>query len=668
MKNKIKTGFFMLMVAGITLNFLAFSEKKLSSIVTGKVKDKSTKAVIALADVELTDIAGKKLSSAVTDFDGKYVLTCSSAGTFNIRASFVGYKTVVKNSIAITEGKTIAMDFELEMKDKAVAKDEKLRQPVEYKLSDVSKKEYLNAEVQDVTASPMSSDSKVMRNSYHTATGNTAVAQEQFNTEQYDYIAENNFKSVKNNPLSTFSIDVDAASYSNMRRFINNGSLPPVDAVRIEEMVNYFTYRYPQPDNNLPFALYTESAPCPWNKDHRLASVALQGKKIAEENLPPANLVFLIDVSGSMMTENKLPLVKKSLGLLVNNLRHQDKVAITVYAGNAGLVLPSTSGANKERIMQAINALESGGSTAGGAGIKLAYKVAKDNFSEEGNNRVILCTDGDFNVGVSSDGELTRMIEEKRETGIFLSVLGFGTGNLKDSRMEKLADKGNGNYAYIDNIMEAKKVFVNEMGGTLMTIAKDVKIQVEFNPAKVREYKLIGYENRMLHSEDFNDDKKDAGEMGSGHIVTALYEIVPFDAPSVGTSIDALKYQSVIKEKSHAEFSDEMMTVKVRYKEPQGSVSHLSARAVRWNNTSIENMSENLKFASAVAEFGLILRNSPYKGKSNYNQVLNLARASKDNDEFGYRSEFIRLVEAAKLLDNRNQNNSMDIEDVVYEK
>ncbi|MBK5283867.1 MAG: von Willebrand factor type A domain-containing protein [Bacteroidia bacterium] len=668
MKNKIKTGFFMLIAAGITLNFYAFSDRKFSCTVTGKVKDKSTKAVIAFAEVELMDMSGKKLSSAITDFDGKYTLFCSSTGTFNIRASFIGYKSVVKNSMTLTDGKTIALDFELEMKDTAVADDEKLRQPVDYKLPDVNKKEYLNAEMQDVTVPPMSSQSKTMRNGYQSTTGNTTVAQEQFNTEQYDYIAENNFKSVKNNPLSTFSIDVDAASYSNMRRFINNGSLPPVDAVRIEEMINYFTYRYPQPGNNVPFALYTESAPCPWNKDHRLAAVALQGKKISEENLPPANLVFLIDVSGSMMTANKLPLVKKSLGLLVNNLRQQDRVAITVYAGNAGLVLPSTSGANKERIMQAINALEAGGSTAGGAGIKLAYKVAKDNFSEEGNNRVILCTDGDFNVGVSSDGELTRMIEEKRGTGIFLSVLGFGTGNLKDSRMEKLADKGNGNYAYIDNIMEAKKVFVNEMGGTLMTIAKDVKIQVEFNPAKVREYKLIGYENRMLHSEDFNDDKKDAGEMGSGHIVTALYEIVPFDAPSVGTSIDALKYQSVIKEKSHSEFTDEMMTVKVRYKEPQGSVSKLTTRAVRWSNTTIENMSENLKFASAVAEFGLILRNSPYKGKSNYNQVLNLARASKDKDEFGYRSEFIRLVEAAKLLDNRNQNNNTDVEDVVYEK
>ncbi|HLG34255.1 MAG TPA: VWA domain-containing protein [Bacteroidia bacterium] len=491
--------------------------------------------------------------------------------------------------------------------------------------------------------------------------GYSKDAVEKFNTEQYDYIVENNFKNVSNNPLSTFSIDVDAASYSNIRRFINSGSLPPADAVRVEEMINYFTYRYPQPDDKEPFAVYTESSPCPWNKDHRLAAVALQGKKIATEKLPPANLVFLIDVSGSMMDENKLPLVKKSLKLLVDQLREQDKVAITVYAGSAGLVLPSTSGASKERIMKAINALEAGGSTAGGAGIKLAYSVVKENFNNEGNNRVILCTDGDFNVGVSSDGELVRIIEEKRQTGIFLSVLGFGTGNYKDSKMEKLADKGNGNYAYIDNINEAKKVFVNEMGGTLMTIAKDVKIQIEFNPSKVREYKLIGYENRILADEDFNDDKKDAGEMGSGHIVTALYEIVPFDAPSTGTTIDALKYQTGVKEKSRSDFSDEMMTVKVRYKEPQGSTSKLVSKSVKWNNTTIEDMSENLKFASAVAEFGLILRNSSYKGKSNYNQVLNLARASKDKDEFGYRSEFIRLVEAAKRLDTRMHGD--DIED-----
>src|SRR5258706_972618 len=497
----------------------------------------------------------------------------------------------------------------------------------------------------------------------------TGYAQPDFNTEQYDYVAENNFKSVRSNPLSTVSIDVDAASYSNIRRFINSGSLPPVDAVRIEEMVNYFTYTFSEPKDGAPFSVYTEAAPCPWNKEHRLVGVALQGKKIATENLPPANLVFLIDVSGSMMSENKLPLVKKSLLLLVKQLRPQDRVAITVYAGQAGLVLPSTRGSEKEKIMEAINGLEAGGSTAGGAGIKLAYKVAKENFNEEGSNRVILCTDGDFNVGVSGDGELVRMIEEKRGSGIFLSVLGFGTGNYKDSKMEKLADKGNGNYAYIDNIMEAKKDFVNEIGGTLMTIAKDVKVQIEFNPSKVKEYKLIGYENRILNDEDFNNDKKDAGEMGSGHRVMALYEIVSISSSSTGISIDPLKYQ--VTDGKKKDFSDEMMTVKVRYKEPQGSTSKLIARPVKWSDPTIEKMSDNLKFACAVAEFGLILRNSAHKAKSSYEQVLNLARASKDKDEQGYRSEFVRLVEAAKLLDNRKLDDHVDYTDVVrdqYEK
>jgi Ca-activated chloride channel family protein len=667
MKTKAKfiVSLFIAAVTAITISAFKLSSESCS--VTGKIKDKSTKEALAFVNVELLDASGKSITGAMTGFDGIYTIRSSAAGTFNIRASFVGYKSSLKKDITLSAGKTIVVDFDMESSAILMEALEIKQMPV---VKDNADKEIRSEEIisyDRTQATPAESQSKAEGAAGRKlSTTNYSWSTPDFNTEQYDYIAENNFKNVRNNPLSTFSIDVDAASYSNIRRFINTGALPPVDAVRIEEMVNYFTYTFSEPKDGAPFSVYTEAAPCPWSKEHRLAVVALQGKKIATENLPPANLVFLIDVSGSMMEANKLPLVKKSLQLLVKQLRPQDRVAITVYAGNAGLVLPSTSGSEKEKIMEAINGLEAGGSTAGGAGIKLAYKVAKENFNEEGNNRVILCTDGDFNVGVSSDGELVRMIEEKRGTGIFLSVLGFGTGNYKDSKMEKLADKGNGNYAYIDNIMEAKKVFVNEIGGTLMTIAKDVKVQIEFNPEKVKEYKLIGYENRILNDEDFNDDKKDAGEMGSGHRVVALYEIVPVGS-STGISIDPLKYQTT-DSKSPTDFSDEMMTVKTRYKEPQGSTSKLMTQPVKWSNPTIEKMSDNLKFACAVAEFGLILRNSAHKGKSSYDQVLNLARASKDKDEQGYRSEFVRLVEAAKLLDNRKIEEHVDYTDVVRDK
>ncbi|ARS34556.1 vWA domain-containing protein [Pontibacter actiniarum] len=473
------------------------------------------------------------------------------------------------------------------------------------------------------------------------------------NTENYDYLKESTFQDAKESPLSTFSIDVDRASYSNVRRFLNNGQKPPVDAVRIEEMVNYFTYDYPQPKGEEPFAVYTELSACPWNKENQLLHIGLQGKDIPTDNLPPSNLVFLLDVSGSMATPNKLPLLKVGLNLLVSQLRPQDKVAIVVYAGAAGLALPATSGDQKEKIAQALGQLEAGGSTAGGAGIRLAYQVAQEQFMEGGNNRVILATDGDFNVGVSSDGELARLIEEKRETGIALTVLGVGTGNLKDSRMEQLADKGNGNYAYIDNILEAKKVFVNEFGGTLFTIAKDVKLQLEFNPAKVKSYRLIGYENRTLQSKDFNDDKKDAGELGAGHTVTALYEIVPAGAKggSAG-SVDELRYQES-KLRAKAAATNEILTLKLRYKEPGGSKSKLLSTTVSGAATEVSQASDNLRFAGAVAAFGMLLRDSAFKGTATYAQVLALAQSALGKDAEGYRAEFVRLVESRALLSDR---------------
>jgi Ca-activated chloride channel family protein len=474
-----------------------------------------------------------------------------------------------------------------------------------------------------------------------------------FNTESYSNITENGFHRVIDEPLSTFSIDVDATSYSNVRRYLNNNKLPPAGAVRTEEMINYFKYQYPQPTGKDPFSINTEISDCPWNIQNKLVLIGLQGKNIPVENLPASNLVFLIDVSGSMSSENKLPLVKASLKMLTDQLREKDKISIVVYAGNAGVALPTTSGSEKTTIKNAIDALEAGGSTNGGAGIELAYQIAQQHFMHEGNNRIILCTDGDFNIGASSDDDVVRLIEKERTKGIYLSVLGVGMGNYKDSKMEQLADKGNGNYAYIDGISEAKKVLVNEFGGTLFTIAKDVKLQIEFNPNKVTGYRLIGYEDRLLSKEDFNDDKKDAGELGSGHTVTALYEIIPAGVKSEFLkNVDPLKYQKN-NPKITSSFNDEMLTVKFRYKSPDKDNSELIIHPVVDKIVNINNTSDNFRFATSVADFAMLLRNSQYKGNSSYEQVINLANASLGKDTEGYRKEFVSLVKkAAKLTDN----------------
>ncbi len=475
--------------------------------------------------------------------------------------------------------------------------------------------------------------------------------EENFNTEEYNSLVENNFQEVKKDALTTFSIDVDRAAYSNIRRMLNGGSLPPKGAIRIEEMVNYFDYEYPQPISNLPVTINTELSDSPWNKGLKLLQIGIQAKKISTENLPASNLVFLLDVSGSMNSPEKLPLVKQALYLLIDQLRPQDKVAMVVYAGAAGIVLPSTAGSEKNKIKAALEKLEAGGSTAGGEGIKLAYKIAIENFVKGGNNRVILASDGDFNIGVSSEAELKSLVENKRESGVFLSILGFGMGNYKDNKMESLADKGNGNYAYIDNLQEAQKVFVHEFGGTLFTVAKDVKLQLEFNPKFVKAYRLIGYENRMLRNEDFNDDKKDAGEMGSGHTVTALYEIVPVGVESdYVKKTDDLKYQEV-KELTTSANSNEILNIKLRYKSPDENKSKLMEKVVIDQHTPFNKTSENFRFAASVAEFGLLLRQSAFKGLANYDQVIDLAKNAKTQDEEGYRSEFIKLVKTAKLLD-----------------
>jgi Ca-activated chloride channel family protein len=484
----------------------------------------------------------------------------------------------------------------------------------------------------------------------------TSRYRQDFNTATYDKVEENPFLPAATNPLSTFSIDVDTASYSNVRRFINNGALPPKDAVRVEEMINYFSYDYREPEGDKPFSIDLDSTECPWDTSHRLLRIGLKGREVANEKRPASNLVFLLDVSGSMNPAERLPLVKQAMRLLVEKLSEKDRVAVVVYAGGSGLALSSTSGNEKEKILRALEELKAGGSTNGADGIELAYKVAADNFIKGGVNRVILATDGDFNIGVTNQGDLIRLIEEKAKGGVFLSVLGVGTDNLKDSTMQKLADKGNGNYAYLDSVEEARKVLVQQINGTLMTIAKDVKIQVEFNPARVASYRLIGYEKRMLRKEDFNNDKIDAGEIGAGHTVTALYEVVPAgsgatDPAASVPSVDPLKYGTNRTDTTNA--SPEMVTVKLRHKRPDGETSELTERSFTDNGSKFENASRDLKFAAAVAEFGMILRDSQYKGKGTLSAVIEWAREGKGPDAAGYRAGFIELARKAQRLKPR---------------
>ena len=465
--------------------------------------------------------------------------------------------------------------------------------------------------------------------------------------EDYDPFIENPFVSPKNEPLSTFSIDVDNASYTNVRRFINNGQTVPKDAVRVEEMVNFFKYNYPQPKGDHPFSINTEYSDAPWNPKHKLVKIGLQGKIIPTEKLPASNLVFLIDVSGSMSDANKLPLLKQSMKILINELRKEDKVSIVVYAGAAGMVLPPTSGDNKKTIIDALEKLEAGGSTAGGAGIELAYKTAQENFIKNGNNRVILATDGDFNVGSSSNTDMQTLIEEKRKSGVFLTCLGYGMGNYKDSKMQILADKGNGNYAYIDNIQEANRFLGKEFKGSMFAIAKDVKIQIEFNPKHVQSYRLIGYENRKLRPEDFTNDAIDAGELGSGHTVTALYEIIPTGVESefLNKTPD-LKYTKV--QENGTVYNEELATIKFRYKKPDGDKSIEMVNVIENKPIPLNNTSDDFKFSAAVAWFGLKLRDSKLIPNKSSEDIKKLAKEGLSNDEDGYKAEFVRLVESVK--------------------
>jgi len=468
-----------------------------------------------------------------------------------------------------------------------------------------------------------------------------------FNTESYDHFVDNPFLATRSNPLSTFSIDVDTASYSIVRRYLSQRQRPPAGAVRIEELINYFNYRYPQPKQDVPFSVNVELSDCPWNKGHKLARIGLKGREVAAEQRPVSNLVFLLDVSGSMHDANKLPLVKSAMGLMLEQLTENDRISIVVYAGAAGMVLPPTGAHHKSRIMSAMNQLNAGGSTNGGEGIELAYNIAMEHFIPGGINRVILCTDGDFNVGSSSHSQLIPLIQAKARSGVFLSVLGFGMGNLNDSLMEKLADKGNGNYAYIDTLSEAQKVLVDQISGTLVTIAKDVKIQVDFNSARVQSYRLIGYENRRLRSEDFQDDSKDAGEIGAGHTVTALYDIVPVGQESDLPTVTPSKYQQAPAASAAAD-SDELLTVRLRYKQPDGQHSRELKMPVVDVERSFVQASQDLQFAAAVAAFGMLLRDSQHKGTATWDDVIDIARKNVGDDPHGYRREFISLAEQAR--------------------
>jgi len=632
----------------LVLSFVLMAADQ-SRIISGKVIDENGFALIGVDVVEKGSNNG-----TVTDVQGEYTLNVSS-GAKALVFSFIGMET---KEVKIGTQSLINVTMkssELEMDEIIVTG---------YGIAEES---YVAADhtaaAQGVIVGSKSGHqtrygrAKKLSPGVYTYNTTHYEANQNWNTEGYATIHENGFKDVRHNPLSTFSIDVDKASYSNVRRFINMGQVPPKDAIRIEEMINYFTYDYPEPDGEHPFTVSTEFSSCPWNSKHQLLHIGLQGKSIDKENLPPSNIVFLVDVSGSMSSHNKLPLLKSAFRLLVKELRPEDRVAMVVYAGAAGLVLESTPGSQKEKILASLNKLQAGGSTAGGAGIKLAYKVASENFIEEGNNRIILATDGDFNIGQSSDAEMERLIEKEREKGVFITVLGFGMGNYKDSKMETIADKGNGNYAYIDNIQEANKVFVSEFGGTLFTIAKDVKFQIEFNPSRVKGYRLVGYENRLLNDEDFNDDTKDAGEIGAGHTVTAMYEIIPAGSSEDVVDIDPLKYQSNRDNKKKYD-SEELMTVKLRYKKPDGLKSTLYELPVQGRLQKFEKTSDNFRFAASVAQFGMILRNSEYLEQGTIAEVIQMAGQAKGADTEGYRAEFIKLVNASNSLLAMTKNDS----------
>ncbi|CAA6799029.1 MAG: Von Willebrand factor type A domain protein [uncultured Aureispira sp.] len=697
-------------------SLITISNGQVTGNLQGKVIDTESNEGLPFATVRLKIVDSLCLSTQ-TDFDGNYSFSNVVATTYDVEASYVGFPTMKIEGVLVKTGQVRRLDIEMsegvgletplelvvvadriplveqdamsggqtlgaeDIKNlatrsissiaattagvmqadegEALSSNGSRRHTSNLTMVDGSKskrsrslkrKKSLNRPtLKPSTSSVVATQDKTKA----TAAANGLNSVEKPSNEEYGTFVENKYIAVQDEALSTFSIDVDRASYSNIRRHLDQMQKPPKDAVRIEEMINYFNYDYPQPADEHPFLVKTEVSDCPWNKDAKLVHIGLQGKKIDLEKAPISNLVFLIDVSGSMSAANKLPLLKESLKLLINNMRAKDKMAMVVYAGAAGLIQASTS--DKNKLLAALDQLEAGGSTAGGAGIELAYKVAKQNLVSNGNNRVIIATDGDFNVGNSSTTALETLIVEKRKDDIFLTVLGYGMGNYKDDRMEVLADKGNGNYAYIDNIKEAKKTLVKEMGGTLYTIAKDVKLQIEFNPVQVQSYRLVGYENRLLNKEDFNDDTKDAGELGAGHTVTALYEVILSDnykkhtKETKGNNVDDLVYQKS-KATYLAQTSKDLMTIKLRYKQPKGNKSILMALPVVKDIQPISEASENFRFASAVAGFGMLLRESEFTTDLTYDTVLELAKGAQGTDKEGYRKEFIGMVKNVRSM------------------
>lgn len=625
----------------ILINFFAFlffvsTNFSATGNLKGKITDAQSGEPLVGANVVLVDHTW----GAATDINGDYFIKNVPVGIYSVKVSYVGYESKTFHDVKIEKNKDSELNVQLK-NDFTIPEVTVIeKRPLIEKRSTNSVK-IISAD--ELHRLPQSGN--VDQNHLRGARYDLGLNPNWPSTEEYNKINDNIFKDVQKNPLSTFSADVDYGSYSNARRYLLQGKLPPKDAVRVEEFINYFQYDYPKPNGEHPLAIYTEFSDCPWNKENKLLHIGIKGTELEAKNQKPSNLVFLIDVSGSMLPENKLPLLKRAFKMFTEKLRDDDVVSIVVYAGSTGLVLPATEGSEKCKIIDALDRLQAGGSTAGGAGMVLAYKTAEENFIKNGNNRVIWATDGDFNVGVSNTGDLVRFLEEKRAKGIFLTVLGFGEGNIKDNRLEQLADNGNGHYAYIDNILEAKKVLVDEIGATLFTIAKDVKIQVEFNPATVKAYRLVGYENRLLNAEDFENDKKDAGEIGSGHSVTALYEIVP-RKDDEKISNDDMRYQDVSINNS-SDFQNEIGNVKIRYKLPNEDKSKLITKVV---TKEIMKPTANFKFAAAVAMFGMHLRDSEFKGDTNLESILKLAENSIEKDKSGYRSEFFKLVKLSENL------------------
>ncbi len=651
-------------------NTTLFAQSTLGEL-RGKITDSKTNKPLDYASLSLKK-NGIVKAQVLSDDDGEFIIKPLMPDTYSLEISYSGYTPMVITGIVIVENQATYKNISMtprsggELKCLTITRKQDLVDK-EGKGGDVVKtpNRLPTRSVNSIANTTSGVDSRVgstpnIRGARADGTAyyidgvrvqgaTTSLPQNAVNSERYKKIVESDYTNVIQQPLSTFSIDVDKASYANIRRYINDNILPPADAVRIEEMINYFDYQVQSEASLHPFTIKTEMANAPWDKNTKLVHITLKAPEINMDEAPVNNLTFLIDVSGSMSSSDKLPLLVESLKLLVEKLRPQDKISIVVYAGAAGAVLKPTSGKEKDKILEALNRLQAGGSTAGGAGIELAYKLAKDNFIQGGNNRVILATDGDFNVGTTDIDGLTKLIEEKRETGIYITVLGLGTGNINDETMEMLADKGNGNYHYIDGIYEGKKVLVTEMGGTLFTVAKDVKIQIEFNPKFVKSYKLLGYENRKLAAEDFNNDKKDAGELGAGHCVTAIYEIITI--ANKESDIDSLRYQQA----SLTTFGkgNEVMNIKVRYKKPEATESIKFEVPVIEENKQLSVASSEMRFALSVALFGLKLRGAKMTKHINFNEIVTMGKEAKGVDEHGYRAEFIRLVETAELLAKR---------------